>query len=78
MAPKGKAPFELFKRYAVTEVKTVSEFLARYYKQQRYAGRGEDFASALLKSHEEDFAKDGVDWISRYDSNTGEIVSFYG
>ena len=71
-------PFELFKDRAVTDVKTVAEFLERYYKRNRYAGRGKEYAVCLLKSHEESFKNHGVDWISHHDSNTGDIVSFYG
>lgn len=71
-------PFELFKSHRVTNVKTVAEFLDRYYRPDRYTGRGEEYAATLLKSHEEDFNELGVDWISKHDSLTGSVVSFYG
>ena len=71
-------PFELFKSNRVTDVKTVAEFLDRYYRPDRYTGRGEEYAAVLLKSHEEEFNESGVDWISKHDSLTGSVVSFYG
>ena len=71
-------PFELFKSNRVTDVKTVAEFLDRYYRPDKYTGRGEEYAAAILKSHEEDFNKSGVDCISKHDSSTGSVVSFYG
>lgn len=62
--------------YQVFDCKTQEEFLIKYYKHERYKGRGEDYADCLLKSHQEDLRRDGVDWISRHDSITGRIVSF--
>mgnify|MGYP001593244694 CR=1 FL=1 len=56
----------------------VADFLLRFYKSERYHGRGEDYAAALLASHEADFANDGFDVISRHDSVTGKTVAFYG
>lgn len=70
--------FELFRSCRVTDVKTVAEFLDRYYRKDRYTGRGTEYAAVLLESHEADFDKFGVDWISQHDSNTSEVVSFYG
>lgn len=71
-------PFEIFKDCKVTDVKTVAEFLDRYYRKDRYTGRGEEYAAVLLKSHEDDFKEWGVDWISKHESLTGEVVAFYG
>lgn len=59
----------------VRDVKTVKEFLARYYKPDRYTGRGKEYAAHLLLSHEEDFEKDGYDCISKHDSVTGRFVT---
>jgi hypothetical protein len=70
--------FESFKKYRVTDVATVEEFLARYYKRDRYTGRGNEYAAILLESHTRDFETNGFDIISHHDSNTGEVVSFYG
>ena len=71
-------PFDIFKSDKVIDVNTVAEFLHRYYRPDRYTGRGEEYATILLKHHEDDFKKFGVDWISKYDSLTGNVVSFYG
>lgn len=69
---------EIFKDDKVTNVKTVVEFLDRYYKKDRYTGRGKEYAAIVLKSHEETFEMHGVDWISKFESVTGEVVAFYG
>lgn len=41
------------------EANSVADFLARYYKPERYTGRGEDYAACLLASHEEHLAEEG-------------------
>ena len=71
-------PYEVFKDRRVTDVKTVAEFLDLYYKKDRYTGRGEEHAAVVLASHEKMFELWGMDWISRHDSVTGEVVAFYG
>ena len=70
--------YDLFMSDKVTDVKTVEEFLDRYYKPDRYKGRGEEYAKTVLKHQEVNFRKDGVAWISQFGSVTGHIVSFYG
>ena len=70
-------PFQLYRNFAVTDVKTIQDFLNRYYKHDRYKGRGEKYAVCLLASHTETLEEHGVDWISHHDSNTGTVVSFY-
>ncbi len=67
----------MFEECRVTDVKSVSEFLDRYYKHDRYRGRGADYAAALLKSYESDIAQDGYAFISQWDSVTGRVVSFW-
>ena len=57
---------------------SVADFLDRYYKPDRYRGRGDDYAAVLLASHERDFAQQGYDIISRWDSVTGQVVAFFG
>lgn len=71
------SPYQIFKDCKVDDVKTVSEFLDKYYKHDRYKGRGEEYAAVILNSHEEDFKRFGMDWISRHESRTGEVVAFY-
>jgi hypothetical protein len=60
----------------VTDVTSVIDFLDRYYRKERYTGRGKEYAAYLLKSHQEDFERDGFDCISRHDSVTGQPVMF--
>ena len=57
---------------------SVSDFLERYYKPDRYHGRGESYAQSLLESYEQEFAKHGFCFISYHDSVTGRIVAFCG
>lgn len=61
---------------AIQEVQanSVADFLARYYKAERYTLRGEAYAAVMLASHEADFENDGYDDISRFDSVTGCAV----
>jgi len=67
----------LFRKYEVKDVRTIEEFLTRYYKQDRYTGRGEAYAKELLNDYKESFAKEGFIIISRHDSSTGSTVSFF-
>jgi len=68
---------ENFKKYQVTDCKTLEDFLKKYYKEDRYFGRGEEYAKSLLEFHQEYLNDYGYDFISRHDSVTGRIVSFY-
>lgn len=67
----------LFAKYAA-KAKSVSDFLDRYYRRERYTGRGAEYASGLLASYEKDFSEEGICWISHHDSVTGDVVSFLG
>lgn len=60
------------------EATSVIDFLEKYYKKDRYTGRGAEYAAALLASHEKDFREYGYDIISHHDSVTGEVVAFFG
>ena len=66
-----------FRKYEVTDVNSVEEFLDKYYKRRRYTGRGEEYAACVLASHKARLAKNGWFFISRHESNTGDPVSFY-
>lgn len=66
-----------FRKYQVKNCKTIEEFLEKYYKHERYQGRGEKYAESLLNNHKEVFLQEGVDWISHHDSVTGQVVSFH-
>jgi len=57
---------------------SIKDFLARYYKPDRYTGRGEEYARILEASHQADFDRDGYDIISHYDSVTGQVVAYFG
>jgi len=61
----------------VVNCDTTEEFLDRYYKPDRFRGRGEEYAQVLIDSHEQDFIKDGYDLISYHDSVLGVTVWRY-
>ncbi|MEA3324438.1 MAG: hypothetical protein U9Q37_04785 [Euryarchaeota archaeon] len=73
-----KETLEFFKSYAVTDVRSVAEFLDRYYRPDRYRECGEKYAAVVLKSHEADFKEHGMDWLCEHESITGRVVAFYG
>ena len=50
---------------------TIKEFLDKYYKADRYTGRGKEYADSLTKSHQEHMDKNGFDIISHHDSKLG-------
>lgn len=58
--------------------KSVEDFLARYYKPDRYTGRGPEYAAALLASYQRDFDEHGYCVTSHHDSKSGEVVAFFG
>ena len=60
------------------EAESVKDFLERYYRPDRYHGRGEDYAASLLASHEAYFERHGYDVISRHDSVMGKVVVYFG
>lgn len=66
-----------FRRYQVHDCRDVAEFLARYYRPDRYTGRGKEYAAALLESYTQEYADRGFVFISRHDSVTGRIVSLF-
>ena len=71
-------PYEVFEDCKVTDVNSVTEFLDRYYRKDRYTGRGEEYAAVVLASHKKMFELWGMDWIARHESVTGGVVAFYG
>ena len=70
-------PKQLFTEYAVNDVNTPADFLARYYRPERYTERGEEYAAVLLASYTSDYERDGFVIISHHDSVTGKIVAMY-
>jgi hypothetical protein len=73
MTPHTPTPFANCRVQAAS----VADFLDRYYKHDRYRGRGADYAAAVLASHQRDFERDGYDIISRHESVTGEVVAYF-
>lgn len=63
------------KKYGV-HAAGVEDFLNRYYKPDRFRGRGADYATALIASHVKYYHDYGYDFISHHDSVTGEIVAW--
>ena len=57
---------------------SIGEFLSRYYRRDRYQGRGEEYAAAVLSSAQEYFEQRGHTLISRHDSVLGQAVWYYG
>jgi hypothetical protein len=68
---------EMWREYEV-QADSLPDFMQRYYKPDRYHGRGEEYAAVLLAGHQEDFDRDGYDVISHWDSVTGQTVAFFG
>jgi len=66
----------MFEANAV-ECLSVEDFLERYYKPQRYHGRGAEYAAELLKDYKRKFEKNGFVFISHHDSVTGRVVSYF-
>jgi hypothetical protein len=65
--------YNSFKKYQVTDVNTVKEFVDRYYKPDRT----KYCYQALIDSRIVDINEKGYTIISHHDSITGEVVSFY-
>ena len=66
----------MFEANAV-DCSSVEDFLERYYKPQRYHGRGADYAAALLQDYVHKFERNGTVFISHHDSVTGRVVSYF-
>ena len=60
----------------IVEAKSVEDYLDRYYKTDRYRGRGKEHEAALLKSYQEDYAKDGYVCTSHHDNVVGEFIAW--
>ncbi len=66
--------YKEMKKYQV-KAESVEDFLQRYLKDK---GKGEEYVKAVAESKHEEIKKYGFAAISRYDSNTGEVVTYYG
>ena len=80
MSTKRPTIYELFKKYAVTDVTSVDEFMDRYYKPGRMTDEhgGPGCRERLIAGSEQEFAEDGFCWIATHDNVTGRIVAYYG
>lgn len=66
-----------YDEYRVTDVDSVAEFLDKYYKPERYTGRGEDYADTLLTSYQRRLAKNGYCFMSHHDSVNGRVNALF-
>lgn len=69
---------ELFSKDAVNDCDSVEMFLDKYYKNDRFRGRGKEYANLLINGRKQDLINDGICIISHFDSVTGRTVSFLG
>lgn len=67
----------MFRKYAIEDCDTLEEFMDKYYKHERYKGRGEIYAHSLFMSNRIHLLETGYVIISHHDSVNGRIVSFY-
>lgn len=67
---------ELFRDDAVVAT-SLDDFLDRFYKPDRYRGRGEAYAAVIRAGAKNDLCEYGFTWMSRYESVTGRVVAYY-
>lgn len=60
------------------EADSVEDYLDKHYKPDRFRGRGENYARALIASYEREFAKRGYCFTSHHDSVCGQTIIWYG
>lgn len=72
-----KTPMQLWADSKV-EASSLEDFLTRFYKSDRYEGRGKEYAEAIRNGARRDLSKDGVTIISRHDNITGATVAHFG
>ena len=60
----------------IVEAESVKDYLDRFYKPDRYTGRGTVYAEGLLKSYEEEYIKRGFIYTSRHDNVTGSSIAW--
>ncbi len=72
---------DYFIKYLVADVNSVEEFIEKYYKKERIGCHLKDFPDykeGLVKSYSDHLNEAGITWISKFDSVTGNVVSFKG
>ncbi|PAV30209.1 hypothetical protein CIL05_07010 [Virgibacillus profundi] len=72
--------YQKFKKYQVSNVSSVREFIERYYKPTRLKDTQgmEGRKERLISNYEKELKECGYCFISHHDNITGEVVSFYG
>ncbi len=60
----------------VTDCKTIEEFAHKYYKPDRFTGRGVDYVDCCLKSHRKSIEELGYTCLSHHDKVTGRFIAF--
>lgn len=60
----------------VHDCKSVEEFCHKYYKPERFTGRGEDYVKVVLKSNRDDLRKLGYACISEHCNITGKFIAY--
>lgn len=60
----------------IVEANSVEDYLDKYYKKDRYTGRGKQYASDLLKSYQDDYNTNGYVCTSHHDNITGELIAW--
>lgn len=69
--------YDVFKKYEV-QADSLGDFLKRYTKRDRHEARGAEYVKFRIESHIKELNNNGYTFITRHDSVTSEIVSYYG
>jgi len=60
----------------IVQATSIQDYLDKYYKRDRYTGRGEEYAKVLLTSYQEEYAARGYICTSHHDNVTGEMIAW--
>lgn len=71
---QGRVPFIEHR----VPAESITDFLDRYYKPDRYKGRGKEYAASLLRSYEEKYQRRGMCFISHHDTVLGVVAAYFG
>ena len=69
--------YERMKKYKV-EADSVEDFLKKYYKPERYTGRGKEYAQYLLQKYNKELEEQGYCFISPHDCVMGRAAVYLG
>ncbi len=73
---RNQSIYEKMKKYKV-EASNVEDFLKKYYKPERYTGRGKEYAQHLLQKYKKELEEQGYCFISAHDTVVGRAVAYY-